>query len=121
MVPPRSPRNAKSLPLPGVEWGAVVPGRVGRGPGGPGISSGPRNLRRPAAVFRDDTKAPERVPAADKRSTHKMNRFSRIFAPALIGAAALAAAALAGGPADSSSNGYGHGGRHGFAARNLQK
>jgi uncharacterized protein YoaH (UPF0181 family) len=50
-----------------------------------------------------------------------MNRFSRIFASALIGAAGLAAAALAGGPADSSANGYGHAGRHGFAARNLQK
>ena len=49
-----------------------------------------------------------------------MNRFPRLFA-ALIGAAGLAATALAGGPADSSSNGYGHPGWHGFAARHFQK
>ena len=50
-----------------------------------------------------------------------MNRFSRLFASALIGAAGLAATALAGGPADSSANGYGHAGWHGFASRHLQK
>jgi len=39
-----------------------------------------------------------------------MNRFPRLFAMALIGFAGLAATALAGGPADSSSSGYGHAG-----------
>jgi hypothetical protein len=50
-----------------------------------------------------------------------MNRFPRLFASALIGVAGLAATAMAGGPADSSSNGYGHAGWHGFAARHFQK
>jgi uncharacterized protein YoaH (UPF0181 family) len=50
-----------------------------------------------------------------------MNRFPRLFAMALIGFAGLAATALAGGPADSSSSGYGHAGWHGFAARHFQK
>jgi len=47
-----------------------------------------------------------------------MNRFPRLFASALIGVAGLAATAMADGP---STNGYGHAGWHGFAARHFQK
>ena len=47
-----------------------------------------------------------------------MNRFPRLFASALIGVAGLAATAMADGP---STNGYGHAGWRGFAARHFQK
>src|SRR5215471_16085201 len=118
MVPPLSPGNAKSVP----PWGRSPPVGVGeRAPRVLGFRAASRNLRRPGAVFRNDTKAPDRVPVADERSDPKMNRFSRLFASALIGTAGLAATALAGGPADSSANGYGHAGWHGFASRHLQK